>query len=1478
MMQATRAARLIATLSCLLSLLSVDRIAADGALERRLQESVEQLADMGSRVTGYPGCARAAEYLQAELRAAGIAEIHVQSFEVAIPIDEGFVLSGGTERVPLHGVWPNLVRTSTVPPEGISGQLVDGGGDVLTQLEGQVVEGRIALLDYDSGRAWIDAFYLGARGVIFLESGRGHRHEAALKYLAVPANWPRWYAAAADTARLRALARSGQEVRIRGRMAWQPGRGANIIGIIEGRDPDLRGEAILVGAHYDAMSPVPALAPGAEQAGSAAALLELARVLGRQPPQRTICLVLTAGHFQNLAGIRHLIPLVQRAAGRRPDDADATAAEAAIVERLRGFRIRMFVGLDLSSGDDLVRVGKPTIPYRTPLLTPPITGRVMRLASTYEDSALGGRQILGNGLRQDLTRQGMGGLPHALPQEASAAALAGCPSLSFCTMNDSRERFDSPVDWPDRVDFPRLARQVDFLTHLLPSLCNDPDLEDWEWGNDAFGTLRGEVVHYGPRSFLPDQPTRGALVRVRLRNPTMVAVRPDFWAMADDSGRFAIPGVETRIIYTLPVRLEAYELDPITGSIVQAPDWGINGERRLPGRALKIQMDDHEEEAQIVTAPMRGLALANTFDPRNLITPERLQMIDARTEAEPPVHGACLPLTPPEMDLFSYKDRVGSWIQPAAVVFGPPELRAKLVMATGVYGLGRRLLLLNSTTAEPGGTGFALTGDGSLAETAYQVAHDLQALNDQRIGNLERHNVRNARLTRFSDRARDLLGLAEQARAGLRHREFRDLSRQAWAYAISAYRDVQQTQGGVIQGALFLLAMLIPFAHFAERLLLGLTDVRHQVAAYFGFFLVGFLALRYLHPAFDLSISPVVILLGFVILALGMLVTIIGLSRLNRELKELAHGLRQNADTGGGGAAMTSVAVGLANLRRRPLRTGMTCTTLVLLTFAVLSFTSIRASLRANWIELGGEAPYTGALVRMRGWQAMEMNAYEALGDRFGRERVAPRAWMSVTTLASSFRIERDDGSRRATGVLGFCGLTAREAELVGPQQGLVSGRWLAEGEDDACLLPMGVADSLGITAAEVGGVEVRIFGEVFRVVGLLTPEALDRPDLNGESLTPLDPEAQKPAEAEVGSAQGSQMARFPHLSGSQVAVLPFAALLRWEMGTLTSVGVRLPDGPEARQTLRELAETLDLNLFVGVGGGRYLVNTVGVSSVSGLGSLVVPVSIAILVVLNTMIGSVYERTREIGIFNAVGLAPSHVSGLFMAEAVALAVVSTVVGYLLGQAAAQGMGRLGLLQGLELNYSSMSAMLTMGVVIGLVVASAAYPSWMAGRICTPGIERRWRPPAPEGQRLHMQLPFTLVQRDAMGMAAFQAEFWEANQEQSIGAGFYVEEVRLRRDGDEVCIEARTWLAPFDQGVVQDVTLAMTPGAAPRYYDIDVTLELVSGDLATWMRVSRTFLDDLRKQFLLWRVLTPEDREVYVTKLEQWCAPEPEPTT
>ena len=1433
-------------------------VLAAGAEEARLRRTVETLSAPASRMTGYPGATAAREWLVAELESLGIAEFYRHEFPVLVPIDEGFWLECGGERLELFGVWPNLVRTPTLPPNGIEAELVYGGDGSL--LEGQPVAGRIVLLDYASGTAWVDAFHLGAAAVVFLESAGAHRKEAEQKFLNVPADLPRLYARRDVAERLRMLARSRAQVRLWGRMTWQEVAAQNLIAIIPGRDATLQKEVVFLAAHYDAVSPVPALAPGAEQAASAAALLELARGFATRPPKRTVALLWTAGHFENMAGMRHFAPLLLAAAGRRE-----SVEETALLQRLRALETRFFVGLDLSLHSPRLGAFRPQAPYRVSLLAPPITDRLLTRVTAYEDSALGGQRVLVNGLKQDFAREGLGGMALTVPLDAAVAALAGCPVLAFCTVNDSRARFDAPADDRAALRFDWLAGQVALLGAVLPALIDDPNLEPWAWGNDAFGTIRGEVVHYGPRSYLPDEPTAGALVRVRVRQPTLAGVRPDFWAVADDSGRFAIPGVESGIIYTQPVRLEAYRLDAETGAVTDAPDWGINGERRLPGRALTVLMDSAEEEVQIVTAPLRGTTLFGIFDPRNLLTLERVQAIDAVQEAEPVVYGACLPLTAPEMELFSYENRVRSWTEPVGVLFTRPATRFKAVMATGRYGLGRRLLLLNGTRDAPSGVGYAVDGRGRVVETVYRVAVDMHVLNGERLERLERHGVRNERLAAFHERSAGLLKAAAMARAEHRHRDFVDRARRAWALAAAAYRDVERTQAGVVQGALFLLAVLIPFAHFAERLAFGFADLRRQVLGYFALFLVGFVALRYVHPAFELSISPAIILLGFVILALGILVAFLGMSRLNRELQALSEGGRAIA-VQRSGAVLTSIAVGLAHLRRRPWRTGLTCATLVLLTFAVLSFTSIRAALHTNWIAIGAGAAYEGALVRMPGWQAMEMEGYDLLRDWFGAEQVAPRAWLSVQSLASSYRVEREDAEERAVGVWGFVGLAAQEEGLLGPE--VVAGRWLRPGEEDACLLPVGLADSLGVRAA--GLERVRVFGEVFRVVGLLADDALDRLDLNGEPLTPLDPEAQQPSEAEVGRGQGGTLRPFAHLPASATPVLPFAALIRWERARLASVGIRLDGTPaETRAALAQLAETLDLNLFAGLGGQCLLVNSVGVASVSGWGSLIVPMLIAALIVFNTMLGAVYERTQEIGTFNAVGLAPRHVSGLFMAEAVALGVVGTVAGYLLGQGAAQLLGRGGFLPGLELNYSSLGAVLTVGAIALLVVASALYPARMAGRICTPGIERRWKLPAVEGEHLRVQLPFSLARREALGMAAFQAESWAAHREQSIGAGFYVEALQVEQVGDRVRVAAQVWLAPFDQGVMQKTAMEIAPGADPHYCDIHVDLALVAGDLATWQRVVRTFLDDVRKQFLVWRTLSAESRRYYAEQLPQW---------
>ena len=1436
--------------------------AEEQSVPDRLTNSITALSSFGSRVTGYPGANKAADWIESQLNSFGIDQVYSHEYSQIMPIDDGFKLNVAGQEFEIYGIWPNLIRTSTLPSEGISGRLIYGGRGV--HLDGQSIKSNIVLLDYDCQDKWLDVFQMGARAVIFLHATNAHRSESEQKFLDVPANLPRFFAQKKITSQLRDLATRNAEAKIMGNMPIKLVKAKNLIALIEGHDPDLNKEAILVSAYYDAISPVPAISPGAEQASSAAVLLEMAREWSMLAPARTLCLVWTAGHFEHMSGMRHLTPVLSVASGRREANT-LTPSERNIADRLSEFRFRFFSGIDLSSGSPFVSVMRPKVPYRTPLLAPPITNRLINLAQAYEDSVADGLPILANGLKQDYTRQGLGTVAEIIPLDASVIALSGAPTIAFTTINDSRSRFDTVDDFINNVNVEWLGHQTNLLKYVLTGLSNDSRLEEWSWGNDTFGHIRGQVVHYGPRSYLPDKPTSNAIVRVRLRKPTLAGVRPDIWAAADDSGFFYIPGIESKIIYTKPVRIEGYALAS-DGSISDAPDWGINGERKLPGRALKVLMDDLDEEVQIVTAPLTGTTLLGILDPRNLITPENINVIDADLDAEPAVFGTVLPLTSPETELFSYQNYVGSNTETAVVVFMPKDKQFKVVMSTGRYGLGRRLLLLNTTETLPFGQGFDVESEGVLSQTIYHVAQDMITLNDSRINNLERHGVRNGRLSEFHNLAKAQLVVAEEALSNKLYRDFLGAARRAWSYSVAAYRNVESTQSGVVNGALFLLALFIPFAHFFERLIFCFSDLRNQVLGYFLIFFIGFAVLSRIHPAFELSISPFVILLGFVILALGLLVTGIGISRLNRELQEIARGRRGTASMQRGGAVGASISVGLAHLRRRPLRTGMTCITLIFLTFSVLSFTSIRSTLRTNWIDVGAQASYEGALVRMLGWKAMELKSLRMFTDWYGEKNVGPRAWMSVSSAASTFRIERSDDPMIATGYMGLVGLTEAESRLVKPQSGLLAGRWLRRGEADVCILPKPLADSLGVLIDDFDLNHVRIFGEVFRVIGIMSSEALANLDLNGEPLTPLDPEAQQPAEVTTSGIGAPQ--HYAHLSGNSTVILPFTNLMRWQGAEMVSLGINLA-GESVRKDLEELSELLDLNLFAGISGRRYLINTVGVSSVNGLGELIIPLAIAALIVLNTMLGAVYERTKEIGTLNAIGLAPIHVSALFIAEAVALAVVGAILGYLFGQTTAQVIGSLGWLQGLQLNYSSLAAIVTIGLVIVLVVASALYPAHMAGKICTPGIERRWRPPLADGHSLKMRLPFTLARMEAAGMAAFQAEFWSAHREQSIGAGFYVEELRVFREAQEISLSAKVWLAPFDQGVVQDTKLSICPGTDPRYCDIDVNLNLVAGDWDTWQRVARTFLDDLRKQFLVWRTLSDIDRSYYAKSLVKW---------
>ena len=105
------------------------------------------------------------------------------------------------------------------------------------------------------------------------------------------------------------------------------------------------------------------------------------------------------------------------------------------------------------------------------------------------------------------------------------------------------------------------------------------------------------------------------------------------------------------------------------------------------------------------------------------------------------------------------------------------------------------------------------------------------------------------------------------------------------------------------------------------------------------------------------------------------------------------------------------------------------------------------------------------------------------------------------------------------------------------------------------------------------------------------------------------------------------------------------------------------------------------------------------------------------LVVLVTMMGSVRERTDEIGIFRAIGYRKRHIMRIIFTEAAIVSGMAGIIGYFLGYLAT----RVGLAvfsdshSGLvPFSPELAAAALITALVVGLI--SSAYPAFMASRL------------------------------------------------------------------------------------------------------------------------------------------------------------------
>lgn len=112
----------------------------------------------------------------------------------------------------------------------------------------------------------------------------------------------------------------------------------------------------------------------------------------------------------------------------------------------------------------------------------------------------------------------------------------------------------------------------------------------------------------------------------------------------------------------------------------------------------------------------------------------------------------------------------------------------------------------------------------------------------------------------------------------------------------------------------------------------------------------------------------------------------------------------------------------------------------------------------------------------------------------------------------------------------------------------------------------------------------------------------------------------------------------------------------------------------------------------------------------------VIFLSVAALLVLTTMMAAVHERTREIGIFRALGFRSSHVMQIIFMEAGLIGLLGGLFGYITGSLAARSVGPY--LTGISSPIFWQADLLLPAVILSALIAvtAAAYPALRAAKL------------------------------------------------------------------------------------------------------------------------------------------------------------------
>lgn len=793
-----------------------------------------------------------------------------------------------------------------------------------------------------------------------------------------------------------------------------------------------------------------------------------------------------------------------------------------------------------------------------------------------------------------------------------------------------------------------------------------------------------------------------------------------------------------------------------------------------------------------------------------------------------------------------------------------------------------RVLALKAHDKNPLGEGFHNPGEIGPDFFA-TAANDMSMLNSDRMKKLSGTSDELAKnFKERGDKAIEDANIAKSKGDWLAY--LRNLHLAIGAH-LKAYKRMTAVTNDMLKAVVFYLALMLPFCFFAEKLIFKFKKIEQEMVAFCGMFALTFIVFRNIHPAFRVAQAPEAIFIAFVMGGLGAFVIKILHGRFEGEMQML---FRTSSvfDTGQAGfstVGQSAMLIGVNNMKRRRIRTALTTATVVLVTFTMLAFTSISKKLSPTVVTRSNNAPYTGLMYHWPGNNRMDEATLrtfeEILADR---AEICVRRWLLPTKLSDGelpFKLIASNGHH--ANVDAFLGLSLAEHGFIGDVP-LVAGSYFSSDSAKETIIPEALAKAMDIDVDNWQGISISIFGTDYKLVGILNDLAFQKfKDINQRTIIPIKSQVQQTSAEQDLTAMAageddsgdngvfytdlSALALLPSNSCKAIGGQPYSLSAKltketalWpivdELLTITNASKFFISSVDKFQIGESSKRSTEPGVYY-IGEGYR-------TSIGGLAFLLIPLLISSTIILNTMLGSVFERKAEIAIYNAVGLNPTHIGMFFLAEAFVYSVIGSVGGYLIGQCTSIFLTRTGLITDINLNFSSLSVVYVILFTVCVVLLSTIYPSIVATRAAVPSGKRKWSLPDNDGKVMPVVFPFIYQPSLIYGINAYLDEYFARFTEASFGdliANCKGTKTTKDKNGREILeITYMVALAPFDLGVTQELKFTASYDDKVQAYRLVMLNTRMSGQDSNWTATNMPFLEKLRTYLMHWRNLSPAE--------------------